>query len=500
MKKTKTYHKHKLVAFALFMFAMAGCTDLVNDEQDSVVRPPVEGSSFAPGNPTEMLASAYKDLGAYNDQGNMWAMQENTTAECIPPTRSVDWGDNGVWRAYDTHNWTFTHPQLIATWNQLNRRAYKCNEIIASNPSARQAAQAKFLRAFNMYQVMDFFGKVPFREVTQGPKELPRVMTRSEAFDFIVKDLEEAIPDLVSLPPAPQNGEASKEAAYFLLARLYLNKAVYKSTAPEGPYNFEKADMDKVIGYVNSLKTSGYGLDPNYYNAFSANPGPEVIWASTEGVPSNLWNCTLHYNMNPSGWNGFATLSEFYDKFENSDIRKGIAPKKDGSTFSGVGYGFLIGQQYTEKGEPITDTRTQKLLAFTRDVPLTGAATDKGIRVIKYHPATAHKFVFMRYGQAAVMKAEALLRSGNAGEALKEVNALRAIRKASPLASLTNDIMFDETSRESYWEGIARTNEVRFSKFATGTGVVNKDPKRAVFPIPSAALVSNTNLTQNDGY
>jgi len=491
---------HKIILTSICMFSLTNCTDLVNDEKDSVVRVTAPGSSFSPGNPTEMLASAYKDLGAYNDQANMFAMQENPTAELIPPTRSVDWGDNGVWRAYDTHTWTTTHPQLIGTWNQLNQRAFKANEIIASNPSAAQGAQAKFLRAFNMFQVMDFFGKVPFREVTQGVDELPRVMSRSDAFDFILKDLEDALAGLNSMTPSPKNGVVSKEAVYFLLAKMYLNKAVYKAAQVEGPYTFAKADMDKVVEYVDAIAKAGYSLDKNYFNSFTANEGTEVIWASTEGIPSNLWNCTLHYNMNPGGWNGFATLAEFYDKFESTDMRKGIAPKKDGSQYSGVGYGFLIGQQYNDKGEPITDTRTQKLLSFTRDVPLSGAATDKGIRVIKYHPATAYKFVFMRYGQAAVMKAEALLRSGNSAAALTAVNELRKIRGASTLTSLTEDIMFDETSRECYWEGVARTNEIRFGKFATGAGVVNTDPKRALYPIPSSAIVSNSNLTQNEGY
>lgn len=484
----------------IFAINLASCTDLVTDEKDSIVRATSTGSNFTAGDPAQLLASAYTDLGAYNNQGNMWAMSEHPTAELIPPTRGTDWGDNGVWRAYDTHAWDATHPQLLDTWNILNQRSYKTNEILASSPTPAQAAEAKFLRAFYMFQVLDYYGQVPIREVTQPINELPRVLTRSEAFDFVVKDLEEAIPQLTNLTPSPMNGRASKAAAYFLLAKMYLNKAVYKSQKPEGPYNFEAADMEKVISYVDLIEKEGYSLDQKYFNSWSKEEGTEVIWASTEGIPQNLWNCTLHYNMNPAGWNGFATLASFYDKFEDGDIRKGIAPKKDGTVYSGVGYGFLIGQQYTDKGEPIIDARSQKSLVFTRDVPLEGAATEKGIRVIKYHPGYVNKFVFFRFGQAFAMKAEALFRSGKSAEALVEVNKMRAVRGATQLATLTSNEMFDEQAREMYWEGVARTNEIRFEKFTTGEGVVVQDGYRVLYPIPSAALVSNPNISQNSGY
>lgn len=497
--KTNKYIVRTLIV-GLGLTTITSCTDLVNSEKDSIVRQS-EGGTPVAGDPVGLLESAYKDLGFYTDQANAYALGMHTSAEMIPPTRGVDWGDNGVWRTLDQHTWDATHQQVRDTWNSLNSRVFKTTEILASTTAtAAQKAEAKFLRAFNMYQVMDFYGQVPFREFTQGVDDLPRVMTRSEAFDFIVKDLEEALPVLVKAGPSATNGVANKAAANFLLAKLYLNKAVYKASTPAGPYTFDKADMDKVSTYVNAITADGYKLDTDYFNAFSKNANSETIFVSLEGTPQNRWFMTLHYGQNPSGWNGFTTLADFYDKFEKDDPRIGKPAKGDGTEFSGIGYGFLIGKQIDDNGKDLIDSRTQKVLSFTRDVPLAGAATDKGIRAIKYHPATAGKYILMRYAEALMMKAEAQLRGGDAAGALVTVNSIRTARKAKALTSINTDGMFDEIGRELYWEGGKRTVEIRYGKFTTGAGADNKEAYTVLFPIPAIALVSNPNLKQNQGY
>ncbi|WP_026628611.1 RagB/SusD family nutrient uptake outer membrane protein [Dyadobacter alkalitolerans] len=505
---------YKYLIASVTAFATFSCTDLVTDEKDSILQS--TGAGFTPGDPAILLVSAYKDLGTYPDQNNIYALGEHTSAEMIPPTRGVDWGDNGVWRTLDAHSWDATHQTVRESWNLLNQRAYKATEIIASNPTPVQAAEAKFLRAFHMFHVMDFWGQVPFRNVTDGVDVNPKVLTRSEAFDFIVKDLEEALPILNKTGPSATNGIASKAAANALLARLYLNKAVYKSTPPEGPYTFDKADMDKVIQYANAVAADGFSLEKDYFKNFSKTAASEVIFVSIEGTPENRWMMTLHYSQDPSGWNGFTTLADFYDKFEDGDIRKGVAPTLDGSQYSWLGRGFLVGPQkgpvkdaegaYVKEAsgkikiQDVIDTRSQKILSFSKDVPLTGAATEKGIRVIKYHPATAGEYILLRYAEVFLAKAEAMFRGGDVAGALKQINDLRVARGAKPLTSLTADTLFDEIGREMYWEGGKRTVEIRFGKYTTGEGAVNREPYTVLFPIPSTAIISNPNFTQNPGY
>lgn len=58
-----------------------------------------------------------------------------------------------------------------------------------------------------------------------------------------------------------------------------------------------------------------------------------------------------------------------------------------------------------------------------------------------------------------------------------------------------------ERGRELYWEGVRRTDLVRFGVFLKPWGLKpTDDPKNLLFPIPNQALAANPNLKQNPGY
>ena len=482
-----------LAAGVTAMLFSTACTDLKTVETDSLVIVKADGT-IVKIDPAKGLTSAYSKMDVYTNQEHIYALGQHTSAQMIPPTRGTDWGDNGVWRTLDQHTWDATHGQVRTTWNQLNERIYNCGEILFSSPSPAQAAEAKLIRAYHMYHVMDYFGQVPFRNVGEGVDVNPKVMTRAEAVAFIAKDLTEALPDLPKTGPSATNSKGSKAAANFLLAKLHLNKHIYTGAATA-----DRADMDKVIAFCDAITADGFSLEDKYFDNFSTASTKEVIWVSENGSPQNRYAMTLHYNTDFSGWNGFTTLGDFYDKFDKADQRIGVPAKKDGSKFAGVGKGFLEGQQYDKDGKALKNRRGEPL-DFTRKVQLAGANENMGIRVIKYHPADAGKYILMRNGAAQMMKAEAQHRAGKTADALATVNVLRAKRGMAALATLTDDSLFDEINRETYWEGGARTEEIRFGKFLTGTGVFKKDASTLLFPIPANAVSSNPNLRQNPGY
>jgi hypothetical protein len=79
------------------------------------------------------------------------------------------------------------------------------------------------LRAFYYYNIIDLFGQAPYREAGSALTEDPKVWSRAEATGFAIEL--EAIGSL----PTRAAGDASianKDAAHFLLAKLYLNKGV----------------------------------------------------------------------------------------------------------------------------------------------------------------------------------------------------------------------------------------------------------------------------------
>ena len=228
----------------------------------------------------------------------------------------------------------------------------------------------------------------------------------------------------------------------------------------------------------------------------------------SSGNVRSRWYCGLHYNQNPSGWNGFCTLSDFYDTFEDDDMRKKV--DYPGMTdVSGINAGFLIGQQVDQDGTLLED-RKGNLLAFTPEVAIQEAGDDleiTGIRVMKYPidyvsgDNADNDYVFYRFADVWLMKAEAAMRKGDNATALDMINTLRTARGTSMLESADADTMLAERGREMYWEGHRRTDLIRFGKFldawqekpASGS-------ERLLFPIPATSLASNPNLTQNPGY
>ena len=309
---------------------VAACTDLETDEVDSQVIVNTGGTTNV--DPVAALEGSYNALGAFTDQASIYSLIEHTSDELIPPTRGVDWSDNGVWRSLYTHTWDPSHSYINNAWNTLNQNAYNTQSIMeASAVTAQQTAEAKFLRAFNRYYIIDFWGVLPERKTNEGGEVNPKIFTRSEGFDLVAQDLTEALPNLpkITAGPIPQP-VASKAAANAMLSRLYLNKAVYTSATPEGPYTFDVADMNKVIQYSAAVIADGYKLNTNYFDNFKgAGPSTEIILTSKQGSPQNRVYMTLHYNQNPSGWNGFATLADFYAKFDPADKRRGIPPGSD---------------------------------------------------------------------------------------------------------------------------------------------------------------------------
>lgn len=509
--------KYKLhILFVCFALTLGACSDLDIEETDSIIDNQT-GDFTGVGDVDGALTSLYNAIrGQIENQGNLYALQEVSTDELLVPTRGTDWGDNGLWRLVHQHEWTAIHPFVRDTWNEQNQNVFNATEIIddRSEASPSQEAEARFLRAFSMFWVMDLYGKVPFREVDEGIDVDPRVLSRQEAFDFIVNDLTTALSNLPN--PSPGDSElnfASQAAANFLLAKLYLNKHIYYGEASPST-----ADLQMVVDNVEALEAKGFGLVEGYFDIFAPDLDNETIFFTTSSVGNVIWN-GLHYNQNApdntgGGWNGFTTLAEFYDLFEGDpntnyvgdgqEERRGWVP--DASTANdenfGIGYGFLIDQQYDADGSEL-QTRQNTPLSFTKDLPgLVGNNERTGIRVIKYHPSNGsfanHKIVF-RFSDAYLMKAEAMMRMGD--DVTEMVNVLRTLRQASPLGSVTEDELLDERGREVYGEYWRRNDLIRFGAFDdTWEFKENNDSYRLVYPIPSSALISNPNLTQNEGY
>ena len=502
--------KIKAYIFLIAIGSLAACTDLEEEIRDSVT-----AEEFARLQDVDaLLQGAYQGMRTpYQNQDRLFAAQTMTGDACIGPTRGGDWDDNGVWRVLHDHTWSADHAYLQSSFDDVLQVVFRCTNILQFETTAEQAAEARLLRAFAMFTIVDGWDQCPFRDPGENLLEPARVLSGGDAMDFIIAELNAIVGDL---PDGPES-IANKDAAKVLLMKCYLNKGTFADRANP---SFPTADMDQVITLADEIIASGkYALSQgiSYYDNFAPNNdqvSSENIWTSFNdgGVSSGLvrarWFCTLHYNQNPSGWNGFATLGDFYDSFEDTDVRRG-SDYTGVTDVSGLRVGLLFGQQLDVDGNELDDRKGNKL-SFTKEVALIESGNNleiTGVRVNKYPPDfdngdnADNDYVYFRYSDVLLMKAEAALRNGDAGTALPLVNDVRTARGATALGSIDLDGLLAERGREFYWENHRRTDLVRFGKFldawenkpASGT-------ERLLFPIPANSLAVNPNLVQNPGY
>ena len=486
-----------------------GCTNLDEEILDGVSNNTTAG---APINVAGTLQSATEGLRDFNGQGGVYAMDEMSTDAMVGPTRGGDWDDAGVWRQIHTHTWAPDHPEVRNAWNSLLSNVYKCNLVIENGGTATQVAQARFLRAWYYYNVVDLFGQAPYRAAGSALTADPQVWSRNEATDFVISELEAV---LNTLPNRVTNQAfiINKDAARFLLAKAYLNKAVFKSATAAGPYTFDAADMTKVVQNIDAITNT---LAPSYWDNFkpSNNTSPEVIFSSVNnqgadgGNMQSKWRMGAHYNQTPDGWNGFTTVAEYYNRFNAADTRAKYSTPAIIATF-GNPVGYQVGQQFAPGGVTPLKDRNNNALLFTPALTLiTSGKTleTAGIRGIKYIPDTGNinvpdnDLVLMRYSDALLMKAEAIARGG-AGAGAAAIMTSLALRVGATPAAVTLDGIYAERGRELWWEGWRRNDAIRFGKFLDARSLkpYTSDAKYLLYPIPAEALF-NANLSQNPGY
>ena len=452
-------------------------------------------------------------------------LQVASTDEAI-----IRWSDAGV---PDFHNmsWTPANTFNNAYYNRLGQQIAFANSFIdnaqalASDPEVGYyIAEARFIRAYAYYNVIDAFGKAPL--VTSSKADLkPAQNTRAELFNFVESELKD-LEGKLKAARANEYGRVDVVAAQALLARLYLNAKVYIG---QDKYTDCITYAKKVIASSYSLNTTdannnGTAYDELFLADNNSNGAQNefIFLASFDGLNTKTFGGTAFIihgatggNMNASslgindGWSGLTAPKEFVNKFEVSARNSNNEPTawKDKRAMF-----YTDGQTY-ENTDLKDFTKSGYAITKFKNITSTGAA---GKDPEKKFPDT--DLPLIRLAEVYLTYAEAVLRGGTGGDratALGYINQLRsrAYGNASGNiadSNLTLDFILDERARELYWEGLRRTDLIRYGKFTGGSylwsfkggaasGVAVPD-YRNLYPIPQDARTANDNLTQNTGY
>jgi hypothetical protein len=458
-----------------------------------------------------------------------WEAEELCTDEAV-----ISWGDVGI-QDFHNMNWSPNNSFITGLYYRCMYQITLCNEFVrqasekelssrgftgADADEIREfAREARFLRAYQYWVLMDLFGNPPFAtdSTTIGGAPPPRI-TRKALFKYVTDELTAIEPDMPA-PHTNEYGRADQAAVWALLARLYLNAQVYT----EDPVTHQPGDgrFTDAITYAKKVIDAGYDLVNNYSwlmradnNLNTSNTGEFIFSINYDGIHTQGYGGTTFLTHACVG--GSMPASSFGIGGGWSGIR---ATKNLPALFPGY-----------PSFATITDTRAQFYTSGqSLDINDQTAFTD-GLGVTKYKnikrdgsQGSSQDFSdidmpLFRLPEMYLIYAEAVLRGGTGGDLNTALGYINKLRKRAygdnsgniSLGDLNLDFVLDERARELYWEGFRRTDLIRYNRFVEGTylwpwkgGVASGTAVQAfrkLYPLPSREINTNTNLIQNTGY
>lgn len=458
-----------------------------------------------------------------------WKAQELSTDEAV-----ISWGDVGI-QDFHNMNWSSNNSFLTGLYYRSMYQITLCNEFVrqaaddqlskrgisgADADNVRQfAREARFLRAFQYWVLMDLYGNPPFAtEATAIGSAPPPRIKRSDLFSYITNELKAIEPNMPA-PHSNEYGRADKATVWALLARMYLNAQVYNEDPVTHQLGAPK--FDSAIIYSKKVIDAGYSLVSNYRwlmladNNLNSGPTGEFVFTinydgiHTQGYGGTtfLTHACVGGNMPASGfgikggWSGTRTTKNLPALFPGYPDFSTITDQRAEFYTSGQNLEINDITAFTD-GLGVTKYKNIK-----RDGSL-GSSQD----------FSDVDMPLFRLPEMYLIYAESVLRGGAGGDATTALGYINLLRTRAygntsgniTLTQLTTDFILDERARELYWEGFRRTDLIRYNKFvessylwpwkggvASGTGVSSI---RKLYPIPSREINSNTNLIQNPGY
>jgi starch-binding outer membrane protein, SusD/RagB family len=353
----------------------------------------------------------------------------------------------------------------------------------------RCQGEAKTIRAYAYFNMTRLFGRVPVIDTTMTSEQLASVSqsTTLQLYQFIEKDLSEAINVLPSGYTKEWAGRISKYTAMALKAKVHLYQQEWDSVA---------VLTDKII------KSGKFGLLPNFREVFSLdgeNSRESLFEIQSSTLGKTAGDQTFieyayvqgprgNYPSGMQGW-GFCTPSQDLINFFTSRSEV-IRPATT----------LLYRGTKTPEGDSIKTICTNPVYNGKVYTPLVfnnwnynGYGFDHNIRILRYSD------VLLMYAEAKVRGASVTTLSGLTAD--DAVNLVRTRAGLTPVAGVTLQQVLDERRAELALEEDRFFDLVRTGQAPTvlaGKGFTAG--KHEVFPIPSAQMQLNSHLTQNIGY
>ncbi len=347
-------------------------------------------------------------------------------------------------------------------------------------------AEARFLRAFAYFQLVQFYGDIPLRTLPiENYSEVQASRnTQEEVYNLILEDLNYAEQNLPE--SAPQQGRVYKSVATAMLAKVYLTTAGNPMKKNE---NYPKA-RDKALAVINSGK---FTLVDDYAKVFQ----------NTKYSSESLWERLFVAGIGGNGLHGISSTalgyvpillpaSWFISSFPNGDQRRawGIKDSYKGPSGAVLNPFFqkFVNNTYTEKG---TAPSAAGLLEYTipiirlAEMYLIAAEAENEVS----GPENAYQYINTIRKRARVDKTDA-----------SQVPDLKALSKEQFRNAVLMERKWELHMEGNSWFDLKRTNtisriqELRGSELLHPIGAYNQ-----TWYIPDVEITNN-NIAQNPSY
>ncbi len=398
-----------------------------------------------------------------------------------------------------------TNKNVVRDWKSYLRGINLANVVIAnvdkvpdtdltSLERKQWKAEAKILKAWMLFDMVRFWGDVPLPSletpeitsdnITETYNLLfPKRSSVLDVYNEIKTNLEEAVNDA----PAVNTGNKfllSRAVANALLAKVYAEKPI--------------RDYNKTIQYCNAVEAEGFQLLANYGDLFEVNDTKTD--AKLRNSVESIFEIT--YSAGGQTWlPGLFGLNHINAK-STYDWAKWVTPSRD-----------LIAA-FDAEGDAV---RKNQAIVWGQPSWSTYYPSDNYPFMYKIRSG-ANSIIKLRLADILLLKAEALVATGDLSGAATLVNQIRARVGLAALSSsvtasadamktaVLNERRLELAFEGHRWFDLLR-NDVAIETMNT---LPSRDQKRSLkyplneqlllYPVPQTEIENNPQLTQNPGY
>lgn len=406
----------KVKIFLISIVFLVGCEDFLDESMQGIYT----SSTFfqTDDHATLALTAAYQPLAFTNIRNPLWVFGDVASDDAI---KGGIPGDQSEIEFIERFTYTRDNGFLEHIWRRYYEGISRTNDVIhrlgpgvSDEVKSRVIAEASFLRAYYYFHLVNIFGEIPLKTepaLTADDLHVP-VSPVADIYDQIEEDLKLAA-EALPVSAGGQDGRATKGAALGLLAKTYLFRQKYELT----------------LDVIDDIEQLGvYSLMPIYSHNFMTdfqNNSESVFEIQHLSGQDPFQGNVLNQWFAPQPENGYffnVPTEDFVNTFEKTaeDI---FDPRLD-YTLGREGKLWLNGEEFDPEWSP-TGFIQKKHLQPLSEIP-TGIKGDGDLN-----------YVFMRYAEILLIKAEALNELNRGPEAIEPLNQVRKRARES--------FLFDES-------------------------------------------------------